>query len=78
MVGFDGTGVAADCSAVALSFPGRPLGRNGLSASVDGEGQSASGQLEWMSVHSWHDPTSLFELICAISFRLLFILEPKM
>ena len=38
MVGFDGTGGAADGSAAALTFLGRPLGRSGLTASGDAEG----------------------------------------
>ena len=33
-----GTGEATDGSAAALTFLGRPLGRSGLSASVDAEG----------------------------------------
>jgi hypothetical protein len=38
MVSFGGTGDAAACSAVALSFLGRPLCRNDLMVPVDYEG----------------------------------------
>ena len=38
MVGFEGTGGAADCPTAALTFLGRPLGRGGLTASVVAEG----------------------------------------
>jgi hypothetical protein len=37
VVGFDGTGGVADCSAAVLTFLGRPLDRTGLTASVDAE-----------------------------------------
>ena len=37
MVGLGGAGDAADCSAVALIFLGRPLARIGLTVAIDPE-----------------------------------------
>jgi hypothetical protein len=52
MVGFDGTGGAAHCSVAALTFLGRPLGRGGLTASVDAEGGRGGVGLVWPDVGS--------------------------